>query len=368
MLVALAAPVRSQISIGAADGPRGGDSLSIYFLADSLFGEASLGPAAPGQTWNFSLPGWDAGFGGRDMLVVPRQQMPGAPEFAGATLALLERREMPEFGTEDETYTFLGVESDRLSELGSRVRLDVGAGPRREYQVVERNEGYRLPLPMSYGDRWSNAYRTLLYRTPSDTALPETPRLASIGHTVTTSEVDGWGTVATPHGAYRALRVHSTKVSTDSLFTDRGAYDGTIADTLETYDWYAQATGAYFPVVSVEVANGAIASVQMLRFTSKSALVANADEDEPGQRIYLGQGSPNPASSRVTIPYAVAGGGPVSMAIYDMLGNLVRQPLAAMLMEEGSVEVDLSDLPQGSYLCRLESEGRSVTTPIVVRR
>jgi hypothetical protein len=358
-----------QITIGPSDGLRAGDSISLYFIPDSLFGSLSMSPSVPGQTWNFSLPGWQRGYGGNDMVVLGRQSLPDDSAFADASLALLEVHVMPEFGTRDETYTYLGVTDDRLVELGSRVRFDVQQGtPRREYTIVERNEGYGQPLPMRFGDHWTNSFRTVLLRTPADTTLPDAPRLASISHVRAVSDVDGWGTVATPHGAFNALRVHTTRVSADSLFDEHGGFTTILADTLETYDWYSRTTGAYLPVVSVEVAQGAVASVQIMRYTQKNALVASAD-DEDAPSLYLGDGTPNPASTRMSIPFAVRGRSHVTMAIYDMLGNEVRKPLAeALLEEEGSVEVDLSDLPQGSYICRLEADGESVSRPILVRR
>lgn len=369
-LLICASAARAQVAIGPLDGLRAGDSIELYFIPDSLFSSVSIGTAIPGQTWNFSLPGWKSGFGGENLSVVGAQRLPDDSAFADATLALLEVREMPEFGTHDETYTYLGVSDDRLTELGTHVRFDVGQGSRREYTIIERNQGYSRPLPMRFGDHWINTYRTMLVRTPADTMLPATPLLAGITQSSVTSDVDGWGTVATPHGAYKALRVHSLSVSIDSLYNEQGEYTQTLRDTLETYDWFTPATGAYLPVVSVEVDHDTVASIQVMRYTSNSALVAQSPgaDDEP--QIFLGDGSPNPASSTVTIPFAVRTGNRVSMAIYDMQGNMVRQPLAAVLMEqEGSnVAIDLSDLPQGSYICRLEAEGRSVSRSIVVRR
>ncbi len=78
---------------------------------------------------------------------------------------------------------------------------------------------------------------------------------------------------------------------------------------------------------------------------------------------------PNPASSRVTIPYTLPQDGPVSLTITDAAGRETSL-LQSQGMDAGqhSITWDASNYPSGVYLCRLASGDESVTQRVVVMR
>ena len=87
--------------------------------------------------------------------------------------------------------------------------------------------------------------------------------------------------------------------------------------------------------------------------------------------------APNPASRQVTvrygIPEATASGtrGPARLRLYDLLGREVRSVrLDGRGMAAGRHEtaLDVSGLPSGMYLLRLEAGGRAATRKVTVVR
>lgn len=79
--------------------------------------------------------------------------------------------------------------------------------------------------------------------------------------------------------------------------------------------------------------------------------------------------APNPASGHASISFDLPCGQTVSLALYDITGRRVLTA-AEGLMEQGSnsVTLDTSTLSPGMYFARLETEGGSMTTRMVVTR
>ena len=74
---------------------------------------------------------------------------------------------------------------------------------------------------------------------------------------------------------------------------------------------------------------------------------------------------PNPAQAGSTIAYTVAGGQqPVSVAVYNALGQLVRS--VANEMQAGAQQFPLGRLAAGSYLVKLQIGEQTTSRKIVV--
>lgn len=86
-----------------------------------------------------------------------------------------------------------------------------------------------------------------------------------------------------------------------------------------------------------------------------------------------GMAYPNPAHSSVRIPVPQhAGGGPIVLELFDMLGNRVldvsNAAASAVASGSGSVEVDLTPLVTGAYYYRLVAGTRTTVRSIAVAR
>ncbi|PAP75047.1 T9SS type A sorting domain-containing protein [Rubrivirga marina] len=78
---------------------------------------------------------------------------------------------------------------------------------------------------------------------------------------------------------------------------------------------------------------------------------------------------PNPAAHTATVAFTLAGAGPVRLSVIDALGREVAT-LIDGVRPAGTHDavVDVSGLPPGLYLTRLNADGEVVTRPMVVAR
>jgi hypothetical protein len=78
---------------------------------------------------------------------------------------------------------------------------------------------------------------------------------------------------------------------------------------------------------------------------------------------------PNPVSSTAELDFVAEGGAEVRFRLIDA-GGVERKVISAGTLEAGAygVSLDVSDLPTGSYICLLESGGKSDNLSIIVRR
>ncbi|GAA4310548.1 S8/S53 family peptidase [Nibribacter koreensis] len=98
-------------------------------------------------------------------------------------------------------------------------------------------------------------------------------------------------------------------------------------------------------------------AAQPVSTTSTSSAVAK------NERVYS---YPNPFSDKTTLTYSVSQDGPVSVAVFDAMGNKVKT-LVAETKKSGNytINFDGSSLPAGTYIYRVEA-GNKVTTSRVV--
>ncbi len=85
----------------------------------------------------------------------------------------------------------------------------------------------------------------------------------------------------------------------------------------------------------------------------------------------LKQSLPNPASSGVIIPFSLPQQGEVTLVLYDIAGQEVIRPIAAVQIAEGDHElaIPLNDLPPGRYFYRIFINGeiRDTRTMVISR-
>lgn len=94
----------------------------------------------------------------------------------------------------------------------------------------------RYNFPLEYGDNWNSRGYTHLDMNPIYNAQ-------WIQHRYRESEVDGWGTIATPFGTFNALRIHHRILETDSIylsFDTLGTWIAIPVPETHEYEWRAQ--------------------------------------------------------------------------------------------------------------------------------
>ena len=78
---------------------------------------------------------------------------------------------------------------------------------------------------------------------------------------------------------------------------------------------------------------------------------------------------PNPAQNNTTISFSVSGAGLMQIDLIDILGHTVRS-ISEKLSAAGTytTDLDLHDLPAGTYYCKLSQNGNVTMKMVVVQK
>lgn len=76
---------------------------------------------------------------------------------------------------------------------------------------------------------------------------------------------------------------------------------------------------------------------------------------------------PNPAREELQIAFSAPGNGPVIIQLFNAMGQLLRQK-TALSSPNGLVRMGVNELPGGTYLLKLETEGEIVMDKVVLAR
>jgi hypothetical protein len=106
----------------------------------------------------------------------------------------------------------------------------------------------------------------------------------------------------------------------------------------------------------------------LLIFVNQLVSQVQGNGTPPGNFLLM-QNYPNPFNGSTTIPFTVVKPGRVTINIYNSLGQKLRTVLDDY-KEAGtySVKTDLNEFPSGLYWCRLQSEGKSQTTRLIMAK
>jgi CubicO group peptidase (beta-lactamase class C family) len=99
-------------------------------------------------------------------------------------------------------------------------------------------------------------------------------------------------------------------------------------------------------------------------------LPVSTEQNETGLEIgYLEPNSPNPASSLLRIGFATPTPGPATITLYDLLGRRVQDMYSGFASPARTeVQVNISDLPPGMYVYRIESGDWSATRKLLISK
>ncbi len=204
----------------------------------------------------------------------------------------------------------------------------------------------RYALPLNYGDTYSSVGYTDLDMNPIYNGIWRQ-------HINRDSEVDGWGSVTTPHGTYNALRVRHLIQEYDSIYMDFSGL-GTwiplpVPDRYE-YEWWAN--GMKEPVLrittNVILGNETPTTIEYIDDYQSGA---GLNELEQHLSVY-----PNPTTDEIHIEG-------ISNYVYNILsadGKIVMNGESA-----GDVTVDVRSLAPGAYKLVVNAGGRFESISIV---
>lgn len=105
---------------------------------------------------------------------------------------------------------------------------------------------------------------------------------------------------------------------------------------------------------------------QAVAFAGSSVTVANEGE-EAVAKFDLGTNYPNPFGKRTTIAFSTAASGPVTLAVYDLLGRRVASLVdGVMAAGNHTASLDAAGLASGMYVYRLAAGGQVASRTMVL--
>ncbi len=210
-------------------------------------------------------------------------------------------------------------------------------------------------LPMTYGDS-GDGY------TEASVSIPG---LAYYRQRRTRQyEVDGWGTVMTPHGSFASLRLKTTISGEDSIsVSDTLINFSGPTPTQRTYQWWAVEESA--PVLEISTlvndsSNTEIVTQVAFVDTFRPDLVILSVPKPQSQTVGI---FPNPASNQTRISAPGSGALQGQMEIMSLDGRVVQR----LTVNDVATDLDVWGLPDGVYLIRLTRSSGVFQGKLVVK-
>jgi len=171
-----------------------------------------------------------------------------------------------------------------------------------------------------------------------------------------TNLAEAWGTLETPQGSARTIKVRTRSVSSITFGGE------TLSDTSYSITFYTQ-TQLTASLDLDDQGNVIAASYSTLNDPSVATV---PDAEVPGV-IALGQNYPNPFNPTTTITFTLREPRPVTLTVFDLLGREVAVLVDGM-RPAGAHQVDwqAANAPSGLYLYRLTTGDVSITRPMTL--
>lgn len=335
LLLLLPLAANAQISLTDQHFPDGNELFIFSTLNDASIDYQTTGA---NQSWDFSAltPTGQRGLQTNDIM-----QAGGLAQLMFGFLAPANYKAAYFNSTVDFPLTqltsFLPVQIDGMNQY---TRKDTDAVQTVGYEIISSGTGYafrsdtietRYALPMTFGSSYESRGSTSLDLNPIYDAQWRQHR-----HRV--SEVDGWGTVTTPHGTFQALRIHHVVNETDSIYISYQGFGMWLPVTVPVaheYEWRSTADKeAIMRIKTSEAAgNQAVTTVEYRDDYNGLGL----GELSASVNVY-----PNPAVSELHVELDETCD---QLSIIDATGKIVF----TVRPDSAKTVLDISSLSKGSY-------------------
>lgn len=344
----------SQISISVSDMPVSGDTIRYSNARLSSVGDYTTTGA--NYSWNFDTLR-PTSQGRRDFVAGPNTPYSvvfGFTAYGEKTLDTVPIPNIPITGIPSisitDVYSFYSKSSTKFITEG--LGLKMNGIPLPNFYT---NEDELYFFPLNYTDRDSSTFR---FSTVSNTLIPF--QYIKQGHRIT--EVDGWGTIATPHGTVSCLRVVTTQYSIDTL---KGTINLPIIgiqpfafgfpNYVRSYQWLT--TGEHIPYFEVSgTLTGTTFNPNQARYRDNYINLVGVKEETKNLAISV---FPNPTTNQITV-ITNKDNGTIKAEIMDLQGKIV---LSKELMQNTEIKnkhiLDINLLAKGLYILNLSNlEGK----------
>jgi hypothetical protein len=285
----------------------------------------SPGSSGANQTYTFSAQTW--GHVERHTYMAP-SAAPHNSSFPGATRVDYVTRVS---GSVEEGYHFQQITATQFLQLG--------------FVVADSVYAYQSPvvngvLPTTYGSNWT----TLQYYEQQ-----MAPGISGGYKDSVLWNVDGWGTLNTPYGSQPVLRAFLHHFFTFFM-------NGTPLQNYEFVSYVFINQAGESPVVltsdaSVTDPNFTTGTIAMMGVP----LAAEPVRDVLPQTFTIGQNYPNPFNPTTVVPFALEKNGPVSLDVFNEIGQSVLHEEQTMPAGNHQFFVDGSRWTSGIYFARVSA-------------
>lgn len=230
--------------------------------------------------------------------------------------------------------------SSKISSIGYSLSVNSQAVPFKSDTIETR-----YSLPLDYNDSYNSRGYTLVDFNPvADFKFKQ--------HRQRSSLVDGWGTLILPNGTYNVLRLKHLINEIDSIFVSvipgfPGFWIGTPPIQTVEYEWIGESKKDVLLKIVTSITNG---SEQIQSIDYQDSYLVGLQDNQSTSNFSV---SPNPVSDILTVTSSTL---VRNYQLSDITGKLLLQK---NLINASNFEIDISDLPLGTYFISLNSENTS---------
>ena len=351
VVMMFAASVQSQITINSSDLVSAG--AIIRYSNGDILQNANLQANGPNQSWDYSnltatgqqvdtfLNIFNTDFSYYTYFNLPshRSNMavrgPDIPTNPGFPVTITN------------TYAFFNKSSSNFEQTGFGADINGLSTP-----VGFNKNDIMYRLPMQYGNRDTSA-------SDFDAGVPG---VGSYSHQQTRyNYVDGWGTLTIPLGTFPALRIVSTIVGNDSVYSSAiGSGFRLPTSTTREYKWFG--SNSKLPLLQINTnVMGGTETVASISYQDIPRTFPNSIDDVAAGEIKFLL-FPNPASDELELSYAATGSLPTA-TISDLNGKIILQ----QKMMAATERINTRLLQPGMYFIELQNGEQTGIRKLIIR-
>lgn len=346
-----AASVQSQITINSSDLVAAG---SIIRLSnDASFQTTNLQANGANQTWDYSnlvassqridtfLNIFNTAFAyytyfnlpsHRSNMAVHGPDIPTNPNFPV---------------TITNTYAFFNKTNSLFEQTGFGADINGLSTP-----VGFNQNDIMYRLPMQYGNRDTSA-------SDFDAGIPGVGSYSR--EQIRYNHVDGWGTLTIPLGTFPALRIVSTVVGSDSIYSSQlGNGFRLPKSTTREYKWFGSNSKLPLLQINTDVVGG-METITSITYQDIPRTFPNSINDIAAGDINFSL-NPNPARDEVEISLVPSGPLPL-LSISDMNGRILLQKN----MTSATERMDTRLFQPGMYFIQLQNGEQTGVRKLIIR-
>ena len=329
-----------------------GQDFQQYDLMDTLGTgiPVTVGTTGGPQTWTFNQQIFPGGENFVFSFVDPATT-PFASDFPDADHAQFFADDSGSF------YFFINQTPSALLGLGTGFLY---SGPNAD-TLVEVNDPIEtlIPFPLQMGTTFNDT---------SVSRFEPFPGFLQVDSSISSSEIDAWGTVELPGGNYQALRAKTFSI--DYSLTYIGGVL-TFSDTSTYIDYAWLTTGNLGLIAEIESMEGEtdpnFTMASFVAFRDPSGVTGVAPTPRVVEGFELRQNYPNPFNPETTIRYVLPRAAEIDLAVFNLTGQRV-----ATLVEgrqsagEHTATFRGDNLASGVYFYRLRSGATELTQRMIL--